>query len=348
MIECERYKGYVLSCVKNWNYQFNGFVYIVSVHPMRELDVVLFVEKTQITNTAIYMKYKEFITEKVEIEIINKTINRVKNRIEFGLFEINNEYFQDITSENVIGVNNSISESLIQEYLLKGLLYIRKESYKDFEFQFFNIDGFCEICNINRNEYYYNAKFLKELGFINSIDHNGIEIGNLFITAKGIKYLKENVKTQETDMNIPIKQNINTEKFEYDIALSFAGEDKNIAEEIAKKLRDRNVKVFYSNFEDSNLWGKNIYDYFSEIFKNRSKYCLMLISKYYKIKLWTNLERVSAQSKAFIESKEYILPVKIDDTEIVGIPETIAYVDYRTTSIDEIVELIILKLGKNT
>lgn len=66
--------------------------------------------------------------------------------------------------------------------------------------------------------------------------------------------------------------------------------------------------------------------------------------KYYKHKLWTNQERKASQSRAFQESKEYILPARFDDTEIPGILPTIGHIDLRTKSPAEFVQIIVRKL----
>ncbi|MBL1215619.1 MAG: TIR domain-containing protein [Ignavibacteriae bacterium] len=136
--------------------------------------------------------------------------------------------------------------------------------------------------------------------------------------------------------------------FEYDIAISFAGEDREHAQQLSQLLTNRSVKVFYDEFEQSKLWGKNLYDYLSEIYSKQSEYCVMFLSKHYAAKAWTTIERQSAQERAFRESKEYILPIKIDDTEIPGIPSTVGYIDLREKTIEEIANLILVKLGKKT
>ena len=72
---------------------------------------------------------------------------------------------------------------------------------------------------------------------------------------------------------------------EFDIALSFAGEDRDYVDQVANLLRDSGVKVFYDLFEEANLWGKNLYDYLSEIYMNKALYTIMFISKHYAHKL---------------------------------------------------------------
>jgi hypothetical protein len=133
--------------------------------------------------------------------------------------------------------------------------------------------------------------------------------------------------------------------FDYDVALSFAGEDRAIAQEIARSLNDRNIRVFYDRFEESGIWGKNLYDYLAEIYSTRAMFCLMIISRHYPGNSSTIHERQHAQARAFTEDKEYILPVRLDDTEVPGIASTVAYIDYRTSSAKKIAELLERKLS---
>lgn len=46
----------------------------------------------------------------------------------------------------------------------------------------------------------------------------------------------------------------------YDVALSFAGEDREYVEEVAIVLKRFGVRVFYDKFEETELWGKNLFD----------------------------------------------------------------------------------------
>jgi len=63
--------------------------------------------------------------------------------------------------------------------------------------------------------------------------------------------------------------------------------------------------------------------------------------------LWTKHELASAQTRAFKENREYILPVRFDDTEIPGLNETVGYIDANTRSPKEIAELAFKKLHSN-
>lgn len=132
----------------------------------------------------------------------------------------------------------------------------------------------------------------------------------------------------------------NESNLDYHIAISFAGEDRNIASKIASELRTNNIKIFYDEYEKSNLWGKDLYSHLTDVYSKRALYCLMIISKFYKEKQWTNLERKAAQSRAFIENEEYILPLRLANTEIPGLLPTTGYIDFYNSDFSEIINLL--------
>lgn len=130
----------------------------------------------------------------------------------------------------------------------------------------------------------------------------------------------------------------------YDVVISFAGEDRSVAEAISSNLVTRGINVFYDEYEQANLWGKDLYVHLTKVYKDDSKYCLMLISENYAKKQWTNHERKAAQARAFQENSEYILPLRLDDTEIDGVLSTTGYIDYRQTSLEKIIGMLTEKV----
>ena len=86
---------------------------------------------------------------------------------------------------------------------------------------------------------------------------------------------------------------------DFDVALSFAGEDRAYVDRVANLLRDRGVKVFYDRFEEADLWGKNLYDYLSELYQRRARFTVMFISRAYGAKRWTDHESAAAQLHRF-------------------------------------------------
>lgn len=129
-----------------------------------------------------------------------------------------------------------------------------------------------------------------------------------------------------------------------DIAISFAGEDRIYAEELATLLIDNGVRVFYDAFAKAELWGEDLYSYLDNIYRTRARFCVVLISKHYAGKLWTNHERRSAQARAFSDAGVYILPIRLDSTDLPGLPPTVGYLQWQNESAEAIVGLIIEKL----
>lgn len=132
--------------------------------------------------------------------------------------------------------------------------------------------------------------------------------------------------------------------YKYDIALSFAGEDREYVQRVAERLREIGVKVFYDDFETTDLWGKDLYQHLSDVYGKQARYTVIFISRNYARKLWTQHELKQAQSRAFNENTEYILPAKLDDTELPGLPSTIAYINISNKAPEEFAELIALKV----
>lgn len=135
---------------------------------------------------------------------------------------------------------------------------------------------------------------------------------------------------------------------DYDIALSFAGEDRDYVEHVATLLREAGINVFYDKFETANLWGRNLADHLGEIYGKRSRFVVMFISKYYPTKSWPTHERQNAQARAIQENKVVLLPARFDDTEIPGLPSTTGYIDLRQTTPQELVKLIKEKLKEHS
>ena len=74
---------------------------------------------------------------------------------------------------------------------------------------------------------------------------------------------------------------------QYDVALSFAGENRTYVEQVAEGLKAAGVSVFYDKFEKADLWGKNLIEHLAEIYGHRSRFVVMFVSKEYVEKAWT-------------------------------------------------------------
>jgi hypothetical protein len=133
--------------------------------------------------------------------------------------------------------------------------------------------------------------------------------------------------------------------FAYDVALSFAGEQRAYVEEVADELRHRGIRPFYDDYEKASLWGKDLYEHLDWVYQKAARFCVLFASETYAAKVWTTHERRSAQARALQAGQEYILPVRFDDTEIPGLRPTVMYLEASSTTPAALAMLLVEKLG---
>jgi hypothetical protein len=131
----------------------------------------------------------------------------------------------------------------------------------------------------------------------------------------------------------------------FDVAISFAGTERGLAEQLATRLQAAGIAVFYDNFYPEHLWGKNLQVFFDEIYRKKSRYCVVFISQEYRDRKWTSHELRSAQARALEEKgNEYILPIRIQDIDLDGLLPTLGYVSI-DVGIEKIASMLIAKLA---
>lgn len=138
---------------------------------------------------------------------------------------------------------------------------------------------------------------------------------------------------------------IQNPQFYYDVCLSYAGEDRVYVGEVHRHLSERGVRVFYDEFEKVDLWGKDLLTHLDDVYRSEARYCVMFISQSYAAKRWTRHERQSAMVRAFEEEREYLLPVRFDDTELPGLRPTVGWLDARRLDAEALATAIIAKIG---
>ena len=132
-------------------------------------------------------------------------------------------------------------------------------------------------------------------------------------------------------------------KFHYDVALSFAGEDRDFVETCAELLRAMGLNVFYDNYEKENLAGKDLYSFLGQIYRDKAQYAVVFVSSAYKTKLWTRHELKFITARSFSQPEEYLIPVRMDSTSLDSIPDTIGYI--QGNSPNDVARLIAKKVN---
>ena len=131
----------------------------------------------------------------------------------------------------------------------------------------------------------------------------------------------------------------------YEVALSFAGEQRAYVEDVARTLQSRAISVFYDNFETVRLWGKHLPEELQRVYEHEASMVVMFISAEYVKKVWPRHERRAMLSRAVRESNEYVLPVRFDDTEVPGLPDGVSYLKAADYSPAQLAAMIAEKLG---
>ncbi|WP_373379622.1 TIR domain-containing protein [Cupriavidus nantongensis] len=137
-----------------------------------------------------------------------------------------------------------------------------------------------------------------EKGHLRTLISNNTEIGNLIhfdaqsqlLTAEDPKFLYfirhliwSNFSRQIGYFNLDFTS-------KYDFALSFAGENREIAERLCEKLMEREIQVFYDMHEQHRIVANDVEEYLAPIYRAEARYVVAILSKDYPRKIWTKFE----------------------------------------------------------
>ena len=145
--------------------------------------------------------------------------------------------------------------------------------------------------------------------------------------------MKEKPKTHS-------KQTLDETREIYKVALSYAGEQGEYVHAVAMALQQKGVGLFYDKFQKTEIWGQDLNEFLGDIYERKSEYCVLFISKEYAEKYYPTHEKKSAMSDKVKVSQGHILPVRFDDTDLPGLPSSIAYVkasDYNPVQLADLI-----------
>jgi hypothetical protein len=76
----------------------------------------------------------------------------------------------------------------------------------------------------------------------------------------------------------------------YDFALWFAGEDRDIADALFRRLQDSELEVFYDRHEQHRILAADVEEYLRPIYQSEARFVIVLLGQTYPNKLWTKFE----------------------------------------------------------
>lgn len=96
----------------------------------------------------------------------------------------------------------------------------------------------------------------------------------------------------------------------YDVALSFAGTERPLAEAIFNNLTARELEVFYDKNEQHRILAADVEDYLRPIYQSDAQFVVVLLSQEYPKRIWTKFE--SEQFKQRFK-KGGVIPIWFSD-----------------------------------
>ena len=131
----------------------------------------------------------------------------------------------------------------------------------------------------------------------------------------------------------------------WDVALSFAGAQRDYAGQVAAALKARGVRCFYDEDEQVRLWGTYLAEELPRIYAEESAAVVVFISAEYAGRDWTRLERRAAFSRAVAEAGVFVLPARFDDSKLPGLLPDVVTVDLRGYTPAQFANLVAAKLA---
>lgn len=134
------------------------------------------------------------------------------------------------------------------------------------------------------------------------------------------------------------------EDYTFDFAISFAGPQRPIAEKLASLLSDYGAIVFYDSTYKASLLGRRLDREFEWLFGPGTSFFVPLISRDYVERNWPQLEWSVALGEAPHRRYEFILPLRVDDSRLLGLHPTVAYLDLREHTVEQAALILMEKL----
>lgn len=132
----------------------------------------------------------------------------------------------------------------------------------------------------------------------------------------------------------------------YDVALSYAAEQREYVERVAEELDRQSLVYFYAPREEWAMWGEDLAVFFQKLFTEDARYVVAFISDDYVRKPYPQWEFKSALAQAMSARSAYILPVRFDDSRLPGLAQTVKFLDARNLEPKDVAAAIVAKLGK--
>ena len=132
--------------------------------------------------------------------------------------------------------------------------------------------------------------------------------------------------------------------YSFDFAISFSRECRPAARKLAELLETHGAIVFYDNSFLGYLLGKRLDNEFAWVFGEATRFFVPLVSAGYVHGQWPQYEWTIAKLEAERRQEEFVLPLRVDDSLLLGLPDTVGYLDLRCMRLEEVADILVRKL----
>jgi hypothetical protein len=153
----------------------------------------------------------------------------------------------------------------------------------------------------------------------------------LYLTLADLSELEKSVRVRRT-------------RFPWDVAVSFAGEQRATVEEFREELNANGYTVFYDFDEQHKLWGENLRRKLGDVYAHDAQYMVVFLSKSYPEKDWTSFELDVGRDAKAKRTNTYLLPIIVDDVNVVGLSKDVGHVDLRKVGVREAAQILMKKI----
>ena len=133
----------------------------------------------------------------------------------------------------------------------------------------------------------------------------------------------------------------------FDFSISYASENADVAGKLASLLQERGARIFFDKSCQTSLYGRRLSDRFKSVYGPATRFFVPLISSHYQRKVFTNYELNVALSEADSRESRFIIPLRLDDTQVLGLHSDLTFVDLRVTALTEAADTLMSVLSED-
>jgi hypothetical protein len=139
-------------------------------------------------------------------------------------------------------------------------------------------------------------------------------------------------------------EQLSVDKYTYDVAISFAGADRSVAETISRRLQAAGLRVFYDRDYQHALLGEDLAAMLHHTYFADSKFAVIVVSREFLNSKWAgNWELKAVLARMQQQHDGYVLPYVMEDVSVPGLNPTVGYVAAADFTAEEFADLVVRK-----